>query len=442
MASGKTWEDADFMADIHGVTKRGAHRFAHLLLIVIFTFFVAFYFWARSATLDEVTRGEGTVIPSGQVQTVQNLEGGIVSAILVHDGDTVDKGQVLLRIDNTTAASDYHETRARYLNIAAVVSRLQAAVSGASHVTFSKDVLQEAPEVAQREEALFESRQQALQSELDILRQQVDQRRQELLELKSRLKKDQTSLQLAQQELQMTQPMVEKGVAPQIDLIRLKRQLNDIQGDTDSTRLAIPRAESALEEANRRITERIQRAKSDNLKDLNDNRANLSVLAASITAQKDKVTRTEVRSPVRGTIKQVLVNTIGGVIRPGQDLVQIVPIEDTLLVEAKIRPSDVGFLRPGLNAMVKITAYDYGIYGGLKAKLEDISADAITDDRGERYYRIHVRTARNYLGTEEHPLPIISGMTATVDILTGHKTVLDYLLKPILKARQRALTER
>jgi adhesin transport system membrane fusion protein len=442
LASGKTWEDADFMPETAGVSRRGAHRLAHLLLVVIIIFFAVFYFWARQATLDEVTRGDGTVIPSGQIQTVQNLEGGIVSAILVHEGDTVEKNQVLLKIDNTSAASDYHETRARYLSVSAVVSRLEAEVAGKSDVTFSKDVLEEAPEVARREEALFQSRRAGLNAELDILRRQTDQRRQELVELQSKLEKLQGSYQLALQELNMTEPMVQQGVSPQMDLLRIKRQVNDLQGDVEATRLAIPRAKSALEEATQRVSERIQRAKSDNLKDLNDNRANLAVLAASITGQKDKVSRTEVRSPVHGTIKQILVNTIGGVIRPGQDLVEIVPIEDTLLVEARIRPSDVGFLRPGLDAMVKVTAYDYGIYGGMKAKLEDISADAITDEKGEKFYRIRLRTEKNYLGTEEHPLPIIPGMTTSVDILTGHKTVLDYLLKPILKARQRALRER
>ncbi|MGB8274746.1 MAG: HlyD family type I secretion periplasmic adaptor subunit [Alphaproteobacteria bacterium] len=442
MASGKSWEDADFMPEIHGASRRGAHRFAHLLLVVIIIFFVSFYLWARQATLDEVTRGDGTVIASGKVQVVQNLEGGIVAAILVHENDTVSKNQVLLRIDNVAAASDYRETRARYLQLSATVARLEAEIAGKNSVAFTQEVLDEVPEVAKREDALFQSRKASLDAEIDILRRQEDQRKQELVELEGRMNKLETSLQLAVQEMQMTEPMVQKGVAPQIDLLRLKRQVNDIKGDAEATRLSIPRARSALAEASRRIGERVQRAKSDNLKDLNDNRATLSVLAANITAQKDKVTRTEVRSPVKGTIKQILVNTIGGVIRPGQDLVEIVPIEETLLVEARIRPSDVGFLRPGLDAMVKVTAYDYGIYGGLKGKLEEISADAITDEKGEKFYRIRLRTDKNYLGTEEHPLPIISGMTTSVDILTGSKTVLDYLLKPILKARQRALRER
>lgn len=442
MAGPKTWEDADYMPDVHSATRRGAGRFAHLLLIVVALFFVSFIYWAQQATLDEVTRGDGTVIPSGQVQVVQNLEGGIVGAINVREGDLVEQGQVLLRLDNVRAASEYRESRTRYLALSAVVSRLEAEVKGAKSVTFPEEVLEEAPEIAERERALFQARRAGLMSELDILRRQEEQRRQELLELQSRLDKLERSLQLAVDELNITQPMVDSGVVPQIDLIRIKRQVNDLEGESESTRLAIPRAQSALSEASRRIQERRQRFRAETLKELNEARANLAAITEVVTAERDKVVRTEVRAPVRGTVKQVYVNTIGGVIRPGEDLVEIVPIEETLLVEAKIRPSDVAFLRPGLDATVKITAYDFSIYGGLKATVEEISADTITDDKGESFYRIRLRTERNYLGTEEDPLPIISGMTASVDILTGEKTVLDYILKPILKAQQNALRER
>lgn len=442
MAGPKTWEDADYMPEVHSATRRGAGRFAHLLLIVVALFFVSFIYWAQQATLDEVTRGDGTVIPSGQVQVVQNLEGGIVGAINVREGDLVEQGQMLLRIDNVRAASEYRESRTRYLALSAVVSRLEAEVQGAKSVAFPEEVLDEAPEIAERERALFQARRAGLMSELDILRRQEEQRRQELLELQSRLDKLERSLQLAVDELNITQPMVDSGVVPQIDLIRIKRQVNDLEGESESTRLAIPRAQSALSEASRRIQERRQRFRAETLKELNEARANLAAITEVVTAERDKVVRTEVRAPVRGTVKQVYVNTIGGVIRPGEDLVEIVPIEDTLLVEAKIRPSDVAFLRPGLDATVKITAYDFSIYGGLKATVEEISADTITDDKGESFYRIRLRTERNYLGTEEDPLPIISGMTASVDILTGEKTVLDYILKPILKAQQNALRER
>lgn len=444
--AGKVWEDSDFMPEVYGATMRGAHRFAHILLVVIIGFFVVFYLWARQAELEEVTRGEGQVIPSGQIQVVQNLEGGIVAALNAHEGQLVEKGQVLLKIDNVVAASDLKESRARWLALSGLTARLEAETTGKDSINFPKEVATETPEIAKREQELFQSRRAGLDAELDILRRQEDQRRQELVELEGRLDKLQGSYELANQELSMTAPMVEKGVAPQVDLLRLKRQVNDLKGDVEATQLAIPRAKSALAEAGRRVSERVQRFRSDTLKELNDARANLAVINANVSAQEDKVTRTDVRSPVKGTVKQLLVNTIGGVIRPGQDLVEIVPVEDTLLIEARIRPSDVAFLRPGLDATVKVTAYDYSIYGGLPATLEEISADTISDEtpgkQAEKFYKIKLRTKRNYLGTEEHPLPIISGMTVQADILTGKKTVLDYLLKPILKARQRAMRER
>ena len=337
MVNPRIWEDADFMPEVHGATKRGAHRFAHILLIVIVVFFVTFYLWARSAELEEVTRGEGSVIPSGQVQVVQNLEGGIVAAINIHEGQLVEKGQVMLKIDNVVAASDLKESRARWLALSGLTARLEAETTGKDLIPFPKEVSAEAPEIAKREQELFQSRKAGLDAELDILRRQEDQRRQELVELQGRFDKLQGSLQFAEQELEMTAPMVEKGVAPQIDLLRLKRQVNDLKGDAQATELSIPRVKSALAEASRRISERVQRFRSDTLKELNDARATLSVIQANVSAQQDKVTRTDVRSPVRGTVKQLLVNTIGGVIRPGQDLVEIVPIEDTLLIGAQER---------------------------------------------------------------------------------------------------------
>ena len=235
------------------------------------------------------------------------------------------------------------------------------------------------------------------------------------------------------------------GAAARVDLVRLERQVADLEGQVNSVRLSIPRAEAALTEAKRRVDEKDATFRSDALGELNQRRNQFAAMAERIQAERDRVTRTEVRSPVRGTIKEVKVNTVGGVIRPGQDLIEIVPLEETLLIEARIRPADIAFLRPGQQAMVKITAYDFSIYGGLRASLEQISADAIKDERGDKsetFFRIRLRTDKNSLGTDEHPLPIIPGMTATVDILTGQKTVLDYLLKPIFKARDRALRER
>ena len=231
-------------------------------------------------------------------------------------------------------------------------------------------------------------------------------------------------------------------VVPRGDLLRLERQVNDLQGALEQGKLAVPRAESALREANKRIENAFSTFRTDAQQQLNAAGAEMAGLKEVVTAGEDRVRRTEVRSPVHGTVKTIKINTVGGVTQPGADLVEVVPLEDTLLVEAQVRPADIAFLRPGLPATVKITAYDFSIYGGLKGTVEDISADTITNDRGEAFYRVRVRTDRNYLGSDAKPLRIIPGMTAQVDVLTGRKTVLDYLLKPILKARYNALTER
>ncbi len=443
MAGARFREDADFMPAVHAATRSGARPTAYFLLFIIALFFVVFLSWANWATLDEVTRGDGTVIPSSQIQVVQNLEGGIVAGISVREGEVVDKDQILVRIDQTQAAAGYRESRARYLSLLAAVARLKAEVDG-TEVAFPGEVLDGAANVAADELALFASRRSGLKTDLAILRRQEDQRRQELVELRGRLVRLKESYKLVTEELKIIEPLVANGVVSKVELLRLRREANNIKGDREATRLAIPRASAALREATQRIEERKISLRTESLQELNQKSAELAVVAETIASGKDRAFRADVRSPVHGTVKQLLVNTVGGIIRPGQDLVEIVPLEDSLLIEARVRPADIAFLRPGQDATVKITAYDFSIYGGLKAKVENISADTIEDEqkKGETFYRIRLRTERAYLGTEQEPLPIIPGMTASVDILTGEKTVLDYLLKPVLKVRERALRER
>lgn len=429
------------IADVHAELKGAVHRFAYVLSLTVALFVAVFVYWANQAVLDEVTRGDGRVIPSSRIQVVQNLEGGILSELLVSDGQIVQRDHVLLRIANSTAASDYRETRAQYYSLKGMIARLEAEAGG-TPLAFPSDLRAEAPEVAANEAELYRTRRQQLEAQLAVLDDQLTQRQHEIAELKGRISQLGRSLDLARQELAITQPLLQSGAAAKIESVRLQRQVADLEGQISNTRLAIPRAEAALGEAQRRIQERNITYRTDASAELNQRRAQYAAIAEKIAGEADRVTRTEVRAPVRGTVKEVKVNTVGGVIRPGQDLVEIVPLEDTLLVEARIRPADIAFLHPGQDATIKITAYDFSIYGGLKAKLEQISADSIKDDKGESFFRVTLRTEKAHLGTEQHPLPIISGMTASVDIMTGQKTVLDYLMKPILKARERALRER
>jgi adhesin transport system membrane fusion protein len=397
--------------------------------------------WANYAMLDEVTRGVGKVIPSSHVQVVQNLEGGIVSELLVKAGDVVDQGQILLRIDDTRFASSFRESQVKAQSLQAKIARLSAESQGIAF-QIPKDLPAEKRDVFQNEFSLAQSRQKEVQATLNILQQQKNQKQHEIGELRSKVGQLQRSYELVLKELRLTEPLVKKGLASEVELLRLQRQVSELKGGLDSTRLSIPRAESSVSETDRKMEELGVNFRTNAISELNDNKAELSRITQSNFALEDRVTRTSVRSPVRGTIKQVKVTTVGGVVQPGMDLIEIVPLEDKLLIEAQIRPADIAFLHPNQPAMVKLTAYDFSIFGGLPAHLEHISADSITNDRGESFFLIRVRTERKYLGAEDKPLPIMSGMTASVDILTGKKSLLDYLLKPIKKAHDQALRER
>lgn len=430
-----------FIPGAHGASRWKPRLFSHLILWCVVAFVVVFFWWAQWATLDEVTHGQGRVIPSRQVQIVQNLEGGILAATLVREGDLVEKDQVVARIDNVRAASDYRENMIRYWGLLASVERLQAQIDG-RELEFPAEVMDNAPMLARSELSLFQSRQDQLGDQISVLRRQVEQRENELTELANKEQSLAASLELATQELDMATPLAAKGIFSKMDVLRLRRQVLDLQSSLDQARLQKPRAEAALQEANHRIQAVQSEFRSESLRELTLKRTELQSIKEMVSAGADQVRRTEVRSPVRGLVKQIKINTVGGVLPPGGEIMEIVPIEDTLLVEAMVRPSDIAFLRPGLPATVKVTAYDYSIYGGMQGRVEDISADTLADERGETFFRVRVRTERAYLGTEERPLEIIPGMTAQVDILTGKKTVMDYLLKPILRARSEALRER
>jgi adhesin transport system membrane fusion protein len=438
-------DDLDYMADTTAVDLDPAHPAGHLILLAVAVLLVVALVWAALAKVDEVTHAEGQIIPSSQVQIVQNLEGGIVQEILVREGDVVAKDQILLRIDDTRFASSYQEGRLKYLSLLAQVTRLTAETEG-KPLTLPQEIEQEAPQLAEDARRLYLTRQQELASGVQILEQQRDQRQQEVFEMQSRLGQLERSYALLRDELDRTAPLAAEGVISEVELLRLKRQVNEVRGDLDGIRLRLPGARSALQESRDKIEDvRIKfRTEAQGL--LNEAKAELAATAQNNTAALDRVTRTSVRSPVRGTIKRLKVTTVGGVVQPGMDLVEVVPLEDSLLVEAKVEPRDIAFLHPGQRAMVKLTAYDSTIYGALEATLEHISADSITQEDGKggerSFFLIRVRTLDRGYVKDGDSLPIISGMTATVDVLTGRKSVLHYLLRPINRARERALRER
>jgi adhesin transport system membrane fusion protein len=419
-----------------------APRVIRLTIWGIIGFFLFLLLWANFAVIDEVTKGEGKAIPSSKVQKIQNLEGGIVSELFVKEGQIVEAGAPLIRLDDTRFKSNVGETEADRLSMLLRVERLSAEIDN-RELNFPADAMAAVPGQAASEKSLYESRRQQLHDEVGGLQEQLIQKQQELREFTSKQAQYRQQLSLQRQEIAMSEPLVAQGAVSPVEVLRLKRAEVETRGQLDATTLAIPRAESAIKEVQRKVDETRGKFRSEALTQLNEARTELNKASATGKALEDRVSRTLVTSPVRGIVKQLMVNTIGGVIQPGNDMVEIVPLDDTLLVEAKIRPQDIAFLHPGQEAVVKFTAYDYTIYGGLKATLEQIGADTITDeDKKTTYYVIKLRTERSHLGTDEKPLLIIPGMVASVDIITGKKSVLSYLLKPIIRARAEALHER
>ncbi|HET6492086.1 MAG TPA: HlyD family type I secretion periplasmic adaptor subunit [Burkholderiales bacterium] len=438
----KQREDIDFMSETAAAAMQGPPAYSHAIVWSTFAFIGAFITWAAFANIGETTVGEGKVIPSSQVQVVQNLEGGIVSEIRVRVGDVVQKNQVLMLIDDTRYTSSFQENKAKNDALTAKIARLSAEVSG-QPFDLSPKFKKENRDLAERELSLYRSRQAEFNANTAVFRQQTDQRTQELKEKRGRLTQINTSLDLLNRELTMSRPLVKQGAMSEVELLRLERQANDLKGELESTRITIPRLESAVSEAKNKLESYVAKFRADALMELNQVRAEQEGTAATGVALKDRVERAVVRSPLTGTVKSVKVTTIGGVVQPGSELLEIVPLEDNLLVEARVKPRDIAYLRPGQDALVKITAYDFSIYGGFPAKLEYISADSITDEKkGESYYLVRVRTTSSTPARSDKPLAIIPGMTATVHIQTGEKTFLHYLLKPIIKTKELAFRER
>lgn len=437
----KDESEYEFMPPVVAASQRRATKSAPIILLTIFGFFFSFFVWASLANIDQVTRGEGKVIPSGQNKMISHLEGGIIKKIFVKEGDTVKKNQVLLTIDNTVAEARFREGEDSYYRNLATVERLKAQINK-TKFKVPTEVEKHAPHIAKQAREAYESAQEKLINEQHIAHQDVEQKKQELAELDANLKQYEEQYKLSKEELDLTEPLVKQGVVSKMEFIRQKRDLVDAQGKVSVTKESIKKSEAGLKQAQDKLQQVSLNQRNDDLKDLQIAKAQLSEAQKLFTTEGDRVTRTEVRSPVKGTIKQMMVNTVGGVVQPGADLIAITPLEDTLLVEAQIRPADIAFLHTGLKAIVKISAYDYSIYGGLKAELETISADTIVDEKGNSFYKIKVRTKKNYLLKSGKKNYIIPGMTATVDILTGKKTVLEYILKPFLKAKESALRER
>ena len=437
--SAGNWDHGIFEAESNSGSGRSARFWAQVMLFLIAAFFVTALLWAQGAVLDEVTRGEGKVIPSGQTKIVQHFEGGIVAEIAVQEGQIVEAGDVIMRVENRLATAELAEKTKQYRSLLAQASRLQAEATGASEIAFPEEVLEHASDRARDQNDVFQTNLTELRGKIKIRETQRVQALQELRQKTAQVTQIENQLEIARQELDLVQPLVAAGAASQQELLTARKTVVQLEAELEDVQLSIPRIRSQIQEATSTIEQELSAFRAKAQQDLSQIRIDAERLREELTAGQDRARRTDIRSPVRGTVNKILINTIGGVVKPGDPVAEIVPLEDSLLVEARIKPADRAQLYPGLKAVVKVSAYDFSIYGGLDAELVDISADTILDEEGKPYYRVRLSTKETSLGEDK---PIIPGMTATVDIITGEKTVLQYLLKPIIKARENALNER
>ncbi|EHR71079.1 type I secretion membrane fusion protein, HlyD family [Burkholderiales bacterium JOSHI_001] len=421
----------DLLVREHTHRARKIVRASVLVIVVLLA-------WAALAHVEEITKGDGKVIPSRQLQVVQSLDGGVVAEILVKEGQEVEAGQLLLRIDETRATSGVRESAAQGFALKARLARLRALAEG-SPIAMPAAKSAEERRIADEERRLYSSRQSELGTMLSINRQQLAQRHEELAEMRARRAAAKSGLDITQQELNQTRPLLATGAVSQVDILRLERDISRLRGDMEQATAQIARVEASIGEAQRKITETEISFRNEARRDMAEAVGKLNALNEGAVALEDKVTKSSVKSPVRGRVQRLLANTVGGVVQPGKDIVEIVPLDDALILEAKVVPKDIAFIHPQQKAMVKLTAYDFSIYGGMEAVVENISPDTVVDERGNAFYLVRVRTTRSNLNES---MPIIPGMTAEVDILTGRKTVLSYLLKPVLRAKAYALSER
>ena len=435
------WAKKDFESDILHAAKPSMGLWTWIFLFVLVLFFVSAGLWAKNSTLEELTRGEGRIVPFGKVQIVQSLEGGIVKSIHVAVGQKVSQGDILLNIDDTNFSASVEEIDAREKALRSKIARLNAELSGRNSINFPEGLLESAPDVIASETRLFKIRRNTLYSEVNVLTARQEQREMELQELVSTERNLNRELVLAKDELRLNQSA--SDLVPEAEMIRIRREVSRLTGEIDVNQSNQMQAKAAIREASSLISKERTAFREEAQTELTESEANLSVILAGSKAADDRVERAGLRAPVDGIVNAIHVNTLGGVVQPGSDLIEIIPYGGTIQIEAKISPKDVGFLALNQPAKVKITAYDYSIYGGLDGYVERIGADSLTDEiTGETYFPIDiVADASNFKNGDER-LSVSPGMVASVDIITGNKSILQYILKPINKARYEAMRER
>ncbi|WP_028021883.1 HlyD family type I secretion periplasmic adaptor subunit [Enterovibrio calviensis] len=453
-------DDIDMTDDVYGAMLTDAPVRYRAVIWGVFAFFVCIITWSAFASLDRVTRGEGKVIPSSQIQLIQSLDGGILQAMYVQEGELVKQGEPLALIDDTRFRSDFAQQEEEVFSLRANIFRMRAELSSivldttASSwqeqitvslkvIDFSNDLSELEPELVARQRQEYEGRILDLNNRLAILGRQILQKQHEIQEIDSKVKSLSDSFALIKRELKITIPLAKKGIVSEVELLKLRRQVNDLNGELASLRLMKPKIKATLDEAILKRREAVLTYRNETRSKMGELETRLSRLNQAQVGAQDKVDKAVITAPVTGTIKTIHINTLGGVVQPGIDLIEMVPAEDQLLIEAKIAPKDIAFLHPGLPSVVKVTAYDFTRYGGLDGTLEHISADTTQDDEGNSFYLVRIRTDESSVFKKDGgELPIIPGMLTSVDIITGKRTVLEYVLNPLLRAKESALRER
>lgn len=452
-------KDLEMADDVYGAMLTEVPSLHRLTIWAMAGLLFSFILWASFSSLEQVTSGAGKVIPSSQIQVIQSLDGGVLQELFVHEGMQVTKGQPIARIDDTRFRSDFAEQKQEVDSLRANIIRLRAELSsilvGANDnwklqidikkniPIYPEDLTQNAAFMVKRQQDEYSGRLDSLINQLAIQYQQIQQREQEIRELNSKISTMEVSYKLASKELDLTIPLAKKNIVSKIELYKLERSVNELKGELGAIKLLSPKLTSSLQESilNRRETALAYRTEAR--AELNELQNKLSRINEAQVGAQDKVAKAQIVSPVVGTIKTIHINTLGGVVKPGETIVEIVPTEDMLMVEAKVTPRDIGFIYPGLPAVVKITAYDFARYGGLKGKVVHISADTTQDEEGNSFYLIRVKTeASSIKNKNDKEMPIIPGMLSNVDVITGKRTILEYILNPILRANEAALRER
>lgn len=433
--------ETDFMSELEAAARMRPSNAAIILFSTIIALILCGFVWAWMSKVEEITRGQGQVVPTQDIQVVQSLEGGVLQELLVAEGQKVEKGQILLRISDVQFSSEERGTEARSLSLRAKKARLEAEARG-GEFQLPQEIREKTPIIAKNEQALYESRQKELQNTYAILDDRIAKASAELASVKAQINQYYSSRKLLNDELKITKEMVRQRAVPKIEEIRLNREINDLSGQINSNTQKKKALEAELQVAQKERSSQLDKFQSQALGELNQVETEISGLKENLKSIGDRVDRAELRAPVDGIVNRIAIKTIGGVVEPAMQLLEIVPLDDELKILAQVKPEEIAFIHPGQPAKVKITAYDPQKYGSLDGTLIRLGAGSVTDQEGNISFEIEVRTEKNYMGDEENPLPITPGMVAEVEVITGKRTILEYLLKPILRARDRAFTER